>query len=331
VGVFFLRKGKLMKASLSQADLANLEELYQRLREIRAGIGSQQEVARLLSHDQSQISRYERGKRVPPLAYIRQLVRHAALPFIEEQYLLALAGACVPTRLPSIEQIKNGMEAYCLDIQHDWYPSIIVDHNFGIWVLNEAAYDVLGEIRTKELIGQYVTVLEMIFSSELEYNPEILVHEALTHEAYRTRIQQIALFKLFNIQRRHEAFYRNYPEHLGYIGKGNPRIRPNTFIPMWQQVDVVGARGELQFKQGSVEITGILPSHGAVDIKYRQRLEPIPHLPSFGIIRFEPFPQFESLFARYKWVSKKLLRLWEISDIGSIMRGIDKLNLIESY
>jgi hypothetical protein len=74
-----------------------------------------------------------------------------------------------------------------------------------------------------------------------------------------------------------------------------------------------------------------LPSHGAIDIKYRQRLEPIPHLPSFGIIRFEPFPQFESLFARYKWVSKKLLRLWEFSDIEGIMRGIDKLNLIESY
>jgi transcriptional regulator with XRE-family HTH domain len=322
---------KKLQATMNQVESANLEELYQRLREIRASIGSQQEAAKILNHGQALISRYESGKRLPSLAYIRQLSRSVGLPFIEEQYLLALAGASIPTRLPSPEQIINGMEAYGLDIQRDWYPSIIVDHNFGIWVMNEAAYDVLGEIRTKEIIGQYVTVLEMLFSTELDYSPESLVYEAVTRQALRTRRQQIALFKLFNIQRRHEAFYRNYPQHLGYIGSGSPRIRPNNFIPIWNQVDIVGARGELQFKEGSVEITGVLPSRESVNIQYRQRLEPIPHLPSFGIIRFEPFPKFEYLFARYKWISKQLLRLWEIADIEPIIRGIDKLNLIESY
>src|SRR5687768_2930018 len=128
--------------TLGQFEIANLEELYERLRDIRASVGSQQEVARILNHDQAQISRYERGKRIPTLNYIRQLSRCAGLPFTEEQYLLGLAGAGIPTRLPSPEQIRNGMEAYCLDIQRDWYPSIIVDHNFGIWVMNQAAYDV---------------------------------------------------------------------------------------------------------------------------------------------------------------------------------------------
>jgi transcriptional regulator with XRE-family HTH domain len=319
-----------LHSTLSQFELANLEELYQRLREIRSSIGSQQDVARILNHDQAQISRYERGKRIPSLSYIRLLSRCAGLPFTEEQYLLGLAGAGIPTRLPSPEQIKNGMEAYCRDIQNDWYPSIIVDHNFGIWVMNQAAYDVLGEIRTKEIIGQYVTVLEMIFSTELAYNPEVLVYEALTNQAYRTRVQQVALFKLFNIQRRHEAFYRNYPKHLGYIGKGSPRMSANSFLPIWNQLDIVNARGELQFKEGSVEIVGILPSREPVDIRYHQRIEPIPHLPMFCIIRFEPAHQFHYLFARYKWVSEKLIKLWEISDIKAIIQGIDNLNLIET-
>ena len=318
-----------LQSTPSQFEMSNLEELYERLREIRAGIGSQQEVARLLSHDQAQISRYERGKRVPTLSYIRQLSRRAGLPFTEEQYLLGLAGAGIPTRLPSPEQIKNGMDAYCRDIQNDWYPSIIVDHNFGIWVMNEASYDVLGELRTKEIIGQYVTMLEMLFSRDIDYDTEKAVYEVVTNQAYRTRMQQIALFKLFNIQRRHEAFYRSYTKHLGYIGKGSPRIRPNGFVPMWNRVDIVNSRGELQFKDGSVEITGVLPSRESVDIRYHQRIEPIPHLPMFCIIRFEPVHQFHYLFARYKWVSEKLIKLWEITDIEPIIQGIDSLNLIE--
>jgi hypothetical protein len=317
------------KQKYSQFELENLQELSRRLREIRENvIGTQVEAQKKLNHHQGLISRYESGKRIPPLSYIRHLARTATLSFTEEQYLLGLAGATIPTRMPSTEQIKRGMEAYCIDIQRDWYPCIIVDHNFGIWAMNNAAYDVLGEVRTTEIIGQYVTVLEMIFSNEIDYNSENLVYEVLTNEAFKTRLQQIALFKLFNIQRRHEAFYRDYPKHLGYIGKASPRIQAHHFIPLWNHVDIVNEWGELQFKGGSVEITGVLPSKGKVDIRYRQRLEPIPHLPSFGIIRFEPFHEFYPIFESYKQQGKKVLKLWDISDIEPIIIGIDRLNLL---
>jgi hypothetical protein len=218
------------KQKYSQFELENFQELAKRLQEIReTSFGTQLQAQKKLNHNQTLISRYETGDRVPPMSYIRHFSRKAALPFTEEQYLLGLAGATIPTRMPSSEQITKGMEAYCLDIERDWYPCIIVDHNFGIWALNNAAYDVLGEVRTVELIGQYMTVLEMIFSHEIDYNSQNLVHEALTNEAFRTRLQQIALFKLFNIQRRHEAFYRDYPRHLGYIGNAYPRIPSQSF------------------------------------------------------------------------------------------------------
>src|SRR5687767_12850911 len=117
----------------SQFELENLQELANRLREIREkSFGTQVDAQIKLNHDQGLISRYETGKRIPPLSYIRHLSRMAALAFTEEQYLLGLAGATIPTRMPSPEQIINGMDAYCTDIQRDWYPCIIVDHNFGI-------------------------------------------------------------------------------------------------------------------------------------------------------------------------------------------------------
>lgn len=303
-------------------------DLCQRLREIRANLGTQEVVAALLNHDQSLISRYEQGKRIPSLNYIRQLARHVKLSYIEEQYLLGLAGVLVSTRMPSPEQIQNGMIAYCRDMQHDWYPSAIVDHNFGIWVMNEAAYEVLGEAFSKSLIAQYITILEMLFSADLHYNPEKLVHEAVSRTANQSRRKQIALFKLFNIQRRHEAFYRNYPQHLGYFGQDKPRIHAKSFLPIWHDVDILSAKGELQLKEGSIEISGILPAREKIDVRYRQRLEQIPHLPMFCIIRFEPLPKYEYLFARHKWVSDKIIKIWEITDIEPIIEGIDSLNLL---
>jgi hypothetical protein len=169
-----------------------------------------------------------------------------------------------------------------------------------------------------------------MFSEELDYNPQLLVYQALTNETLKTRLQQIALFKLFNIQRRHEAFYREYTKHLGYIGNLKPRIQAHQFLNFWNHVDIVNQRGELQFKEGSIEIKGVLPAKGSVEIRYRQRLEPIPHLPSFAIIRFEPFHEFYEIFQSYKQENKEIIRLWDIQqDISPILQGIDKLNLIE--
>jgi transcriptional regulator with XRE-family HTH domain len=315
-----------------QFEFENLQELARRLREIRENaLGTQLEAEKKLNLNQTLISRYENGRRKPPLNYIRQLSRMVNLPFIEEQYLLGLAGVTIPTRMPSPEQIKRGMEAYSADVQRDWYPCIIVDHLFGIWALNNAAYDVLGEIRTREIIGQYVTIFEMMFSEELDYNPQLLVYQALTNETIKTRLQQIAIFKLFNIQRRHEAFYRDYTKHLGYIGSLKPRINAQHFLNFWNHVDIVNQRGELQFKEGSIEIKGILPAKGSVEIRYRQRLEPIPHLPSFAIIRFEPFHEFYPIFEGYKQENKDIIRLWDIQqDIRPIIQSIDKLNLIDA-
>lgn len=305
-------------------------ELCQRLREIRGLLGTQEEAAIKLNHDQSLISRYENGRRIPPLNYIRQLARSAKLTYIEEQYLLGLAGVLIPTKMPSPEQIQKGIDIYCRDIQSDWYPSMIVDHNFGIWVMNEAIYEILGESLSKNLVAQYITVLDLLFGADLRYDAKKLVHEAITPEINQLRRQQLTLFKLINIQRRHEAFYRNYPQHLGYFGEGKPRIHSKSFLPLWYELDVLDTNDKYLFKDGGAEIAGLLPSRQDSDVRYRRRIEQAPHLPMFYIMRFEPLPRYEHLFARYKWVSEKMIKLWEIADIQPIIEGIDSLNLLPS-
>lgn len=153
------------------------------------------------------LSRWENGQRSPSSGYVHLLARALDVNYEEEIYWLGLAGHLAPTPIPTKKQIASVLEVYYKEIQDELLPALIVDHRNNVWALNAAASVFVGgyEVAVALMREKMVNLFSLFFDSEIHLETDLTKIDDL-------RRQQIVLFLMTNLYRRHEPFWQSYPE-----------------------------------------------------------------------------------------------------------------------
>jgi transcriptional regulator with XRE-family HTH domain len=157
------------------------------------------------------VSEIEKGWRVPEAETISRWVRACGGTMNDDYYLRGLAGYLPPTHLPDINQIL----AVLKQIDHDSvskhpYPSYIVDYRNWVWTFNNVCqiYFDHNEGLIHDLVGRPVGLFHLMF------DPRLPVRQKLT-DTDGFFVRQVTLFKMMNMKRQHEPFFKNYAEEIG--------------------------------------------------------------------------------------------------------------------
>lgn len=175
----------------------------------------------------------EKGRRRPRPETIEALGEALQLSPANVAYLQGLAGYRELTVLPSVSQLKRVLQAIEPEIGNRLYPAYVMDYLFRIWMVNTASAVMLGGsvALLTMIMQQRVHSLNLVFDSRLPLRHYLADSAAFEQEG-------IFRFKYHNLYRRHEPFYRAYPECM------KAALLPadyKRFAHCWQTVDVGAA------------------------------------------------------------------------------------------
>jgi len=157
--------------------------------------------------EQKTLGNWEIGKQRPQPERLHDLARTLSINYEEEIYWLGLAGYIQSTIMPDDDQIEAILEIYYRDIQDYPFPAQILDYRNNYWAMNPATTAFFGgyDAAVSMMEKRIPNIFELVFRSELGIGN-------IFDNFENFRKQQIVLFILNNLHRRHEPFWQSYPQ-----------------------------------------------------------------------------------------------------------------------
>lgn len=275
------------------------------------------------------LSKWENGHQRPETDNLQALAELLQLSYTEQFMWFGLAGYIPLTTLPSREQIAQQLVCYSDDVAQDPFPSVVVDYRFTLWVLNASAVNVLGGYASAAAIlaAHFPTVLDVVFRDEVG------ISNFVTSNLDQARRLKVRLFKLYNINRRHEPFYRRFLDLMReHLGPCYPK-----FEQVWRATDIGLEPIRHKFNEGIVEVSGYLTPEEESPLVFKLRLEPTFHFPQFAIMRWYPAVMDAEIARQIEGInsqreSDQAIRLWEVADVQPLLdryQAENSLRLVE--
>ncbi len=171
------------------------------------------------------VYRYERGgvsAPRPDSETIGRLARVLNLDYADRILMLGLAGHIPDTEPLTSEEEDQLIESALSHLECRAEPAMIFDYQWRIRAANLSylRYRELQPIGIEEIRSREVTTIDLLWDTEYGQRDSGTFIESATLQLMR--------FQLFNRLRRHERWYRNYPERgAHYPG----------FVELWHEVD----------------------------------------------------------------------------------------------
>lgn len=287
----------------------------------RAGIGVFDLAVRLGWKGTGPVIELEKDRRIPRISTIDRLGEALKLPYSDIHYLRGLAGYGLYTHLPSKTQILTILEAVANTIADYPFPVYITDFRGTYWLINESETALRGTSYEylQDLLRHHISVFDVIFDSRLDVRPK-LVNTAQVEQ------EQVFRFKAYNLFRRHEPFYRAYPQHMC------PRLLPadyNHFEDIWDKVELNLAPDKLLypfggFQAGQADLQLRIPDGRAMCFhRVEQQILHVNGL--FDLIYYRPAgtkaeqEECAAYFTRHHSNAPASIKLWELTDIDELL------------
>lgn len=172
------------------------------------------------------LRQHEAGTRPLPKPWtINKIAEGYGLSYADRVLLLGLAGHLSPTPLPSKKEIFEVMIKVEREIAELPYPVTVVDYQFRYWMANGAMATLLGGT---SLIEDIVLSEAMIF--DVSFDSSLGIRSHFT-DALAVEREQVARFCAYNTYRRHEPFYRLYPNCMSRL----PQQDYERFVTIWTE------------------------------------------------------------------------------------------------
>jgi transcriptional regulator with XRE-family HTH domain len=263
------------------------------------------------------VSQIENGLRLPQAETIQRWVIACEGSMSEMYYLLGIAGYLPPTKFPPKQAFIPTLELVDLKtlINHP-YPAYIVDYRSVLWVVNSAtALFISDATPVTAFVGGAYSLFHFIF------DPRLPVRNRIHNwEEYHRR--QLLLFKMYNMLRQHEPFYKNFVEDTG------KRLLPENAAELrrsWEETPMDAV--DLEVLNREPILLQLTPD---IVIQFHHHTENIFNIADlFIVIRFEPdanTPQeylqvLEAICEPLR--GKPSAKLWEQIDIDSLIEHYD--------
>lgn len=155
--------------------------------------------------------RFVSEERIPRQTTIDKLMQALELNYEDRIYLYGLAGYLPPLIEPTQEEKERNVGRLGVYIKKSSIPTLILDYKYKIWSANSAIARMtsIQDTDISDLIRDEVSLLEIVFNRKLGFQPKI-------KDWMETATDVIRDFVSFNILRRHESFFQEYPECLDH-------------------------------------------------------------------------------------------------------------------
>lgn len=269
------------------------------------------------------IIRIEKGQSHPDLTTLERWLDSLDASASERYLAIGLAGYLSHTIWPSLKEIKVVIGEYAQGLSEHPYPAYIVDYGLNVWAINDLTRSITGSNTPENLLRQQIDLFDCFYNSTLN----IPVGQ---HDRLQSSREQIRRFKVLNIQRQHEPFYRAYPncfrDHPGIteadyarfeadwcrVTVQDPPRRPETNGLIW--VLQLPDHTELYIQTLPQFIMGL---NGCFMMTSHQPYDH-PALPDNRL-------RAENYFRRFRGVDKHTHLLWEYSDPQVVLRRFQAL------
>ena len=292
----------------------NLEILGQRLQEVRElRRMSALKLAAEMESSLTSIRDWESGARKLQPATIRRLAEALELSYPEELYWLGLAGHMPKTRMPSKNQIVDSLEAYYADLAKLPFPAQIIDHHFTYWCVNPATIDFLGSRdMLVSIMRNKLTALDVIFNSQIGFFERV----SLPGQRLSRQKQLARRIVGRSLHRRHEHFYREYPNWL------QQRMSPEDFrqfMDVWNETNSVQHNERPNLEDDIMLRYFTFQYPDGQERKLQMRTDHLRHFGDiFEITLFYPYePEPKGSFAP---VAQEGVKLWDVMDVGTLLK-----------
>lgn len=279
------------------------------IRKLRKGAElTQSELAERVGYSGHEIvSRWENDREKPTIDTLVEIARVINARDDELHELLMLERN-VETHFLPWEITLPQLESIAKDMENLPYPAYLLDYRGRFWAVNAGISQIVGmpleAMRRLLQTYQQISFLDVVFNRHLGFKAKFKNFEVLAK-------QQIARYKMMNLYRRHEPFYRNMlarakeqlPEREDY----------EQFKRLWLEAD------ENKFHE---LVTGIWVSvvlqHNDSEQRYWLHVDPIFQLGKdlFVVVWYRP-EDWRMLPA----VPQEVLRLWKIVDVHQVFAG----------
>lgn len=199
---------------------------------LRKGWTQAQMASKLINTRRETLSRWESGKSLPPL---EKLIEIACLTEATdaETVCLILLERGVQTRFPPPDVLLPQLERVAEQLASTPFPAYLLDYRGRFWAINAAVAQMIDEpLESLEALLQAsrydpIDFLDITFNSNLPFKRKLVNFEQIAH-------QQIAVFKMVNLYRRHEPFLQKF---LQRAEKRFPREDFAYFKAVWQRIE----------------------------------------------------------------------------------------------
>lgn len=250
------------------------------------------------------VSRWENDREKPTIDTLVEIAR-VTNARDDELHELIMLERKVETHFPPYAITLPQLKSIAKDMANLPYPAYLLDYRGRFWAVNAGISQIVGvpleTIRAMLQIYQQISFLDVVFNRHLGFKAKLKNFDLLAR-------QQIARYKMMNLYRRHEPFYRDIlvraraqlPEPEDY----------EQFKRLWHEVD------ESKFHE---LVTGIWVSvvlqHNASEQRYWLHVDPIFQLGKdlFVIVWYRP-EDWRMLPA----VPQEVLCLWDIVDVRQV-------------
>jgi transcriptional regulator with XRE-family HTH domain len=267
----------------------------------------------------SHVSEIEKGRRTPEAETIVRWVRACEGSMNDEYYLTGLGGYLPMTKLPNLTDLLAVLNQINQDsVSRHPYPSYIVDYRNWVWGFNSVCQIFFdeGDGTIHDLIARPVSLFHLMFDPRLPVRNKLVDGESF-------QARQIALFKMMNMKRQHEPFFKNFAEE---ISKDLNRQQAAEFKRLWNSA--------------SLSLNGVGAMHREqliacfsldIEITFNIFAENIYNFQDlFAVIRLEPdrelttpqnLAELDAMCAPYRGMPSALL--WEGSDFEGFVKRHD--------
>jgi transcriptional regulator with XRE-family HTH domain len=282
----------------------NLGKLIKEAR-TQAGLLQKDIVVGLDLGDFQTISKWENGRGVPSANNLIRLARLLGVSYSEQNYWMGLAGYTPPTDMPTEAQIKEELKIYVDIIAQEFLAAGIIDYRFTVWALNLPGISIFGLEKTQKLLRGYGNEFEWVFDPLMD---------SLTTSVDSFQKQIIAWFKLFNLHRRHEPFFKKYPSCL----KNNLGNQYEAFEQLWHETPIDDPQYLVNLSRQPIPSIYFIEGERHI-VNLTLDFQPTYHFPQFGIMRFVPSEIPKSLLFTPQAGMPQVITLWDEVDVQPLI------------